>query len=78
MAIHRDYMLQKASGPSAPKQFLDHRIVPLAVNAAGALEVGLYRVSDRTGIRPAVIVTGVLAGVSLLLVSQWRNRHDRF
>ncbi|MGI4800899.1 MAG: hypothetical protein ACRYG8_44120 [Janthinobacterium lividum] len=78
MTIHPDYMLKKPSGPSASKQFLDQRVVPLAVNAVGALEVGLYRVSDRTGIRPALLMTGLTAGFSFLLMSRWRGRSRRF
>ena len=77
MTIHRDYMLKKPSGPSMPKRFLDQRLVPLAVSAVGVLEVELYRVSDRTGIRPALLMTGLMAGVSFLLLSRWRGRGRR-
>ena len=77
MTVHRDYMVHKPSGPSATKRFLDQRLVPLTVNAVGALEVGLYRVSDRMGIRPAVITTGLMVGASILLMSRWRRPRYR-
>jgi len=74
VTVHPDYMLKKPSGPSAPKLFLDQRVVPFGVNVAGALEAGLYRFADRTGIRPALIVTGLMVGVSALLMSMQRSQ----
>lgn len=58
MLVDRDYLLKKPSGPSAPKLFLDTRIVPAGVNALGSVEVALSRLAARTGIRPAFILVG--------------------
>jgi hypothetical protein len=74
MIIGRDYLLKKPPGPLAPKLFLDTKIVPLAVNTAGGLEVALDRASVRTGIRPAVILAGITGIVSLALFRLLRNR----
>jgi hypothetical protein len=54
--------------------FLDTRVVPLAVNIAGELEVALDRASVRTGIRPAVILAGVTGVVTLVLFRLLRGR----
>jgi hypothetical protein len=67
VVIERDYLLKKPVRPSAPKLLLDTQVVPLAVNIAGGLEVALDRASVRTGIRPAVILTGVTGVVFLAL-----------
>jgi hypothetical protein len=56
--VDRDYLLKKPSGPSAPKLFLDTRIVPAGVNTLGIAEVALARVAARTGVRPALILAG--------------------
>jgi hypothetical protein len=74
VVIGRDYLLKKSVGPSAPKMFLDMRVVPLAVNIAGGLEVALDRASVRTGIRPAVILTSVTGVVLLALFRLLRGR----
>jgi hypothetical protein len=37
VVIGRDYLLKKPVRPSAPKLFLDTRVVPLAVNIAGGI-----------------------------------------
>lgn len=74
MVIGRDYLLKKPVRPSAPKMFLDTRVVPLAVNIAGELEVALDRASVRTGIRPAVILTSVTGVVFLALFRVLRSR----
>jgi hypothetical protein len=68
VTVGRDYMLEKPSGPSAPKLFLDTKIVPMAVNAAGSLEVALDRASARTGIRPSLILTGLVGLASIVLL----------
>ena len=66
MIIGRDYLLKKPSGPSVPKVIFDTRVVPLAVNGVGRIEVLLARSSSRWGVRPAVIVAGVAGLVSLV------------
>ncbi|ACB25718.1 hypothetical protein SR39_18980 [Methylobacterium radiotolerans] len=68
MAVGRDYLLRKPSGPSNPKLFLDTQVVPLAVNIAGSLEVALDRAAARTGVRPALILAGATGLIGLGLV----------
>ena len=64
MVVGRDYMLKKSTGPSAPKLFLDTKVVPAAVNVLGGVEVALERTSARTGVNPGIILAGV-TGVGL-------------
>jgi len=74
MTISRDYLLKKPPGPSAPKLFLDTRVIPLIVNIAGGAEVALDRTAVRSGIRPAVILAGAVGAVSLALLGALRLR----
>lgn len=74
MTVGRDYLMKQPSRPSAPKRFLDTRIIPAAVNAAGSLEVALDRAAVRTGLRPIVILTGGAVAGALAALSLWRNR----
>jgi hypothetical protein len=74
MTVGRDYLMKQPSRPSAPKVFLDTRVIPSAVNAAGSLEVALDRVAVRTGLRPVVILTGSAVAGLLVAWSMWRKR----
>jgi len=56
MVVGRDYLLKKTRGPYAAKHFLNTRVVPVMVNAAGNVEVMLDRMSQRTRIRPLVLL----------------------
>ncbi|MEE7503101.1 hypothetical protein [Methylobacterium mesophilicum] len=81
MAVGRDYLLRKPSGPSGPKLFLDTQVVPLATNIAGSLEVALDRAAARTGVRPALILAGATGLIGLGLVRLFTHRRadeDRF
>ena len=79
MIIGRDYLLKKPGGPSAPKFFFDTKVIPFAANLAGAIEVSLDRAAARTGVRPAVILAGVVGVGSLLFLGVLRslNRQPR-
>jgi hypothetical protein len=72
MVVGRDYMLKKSRGPSAPKLFLDTKLVPAAVNVLGSVEVALDRASARTGVRSATLLAGAAvigsAGLFWLLI----------
>ncbi|TXM67235.1 hypothetical protein FV229_10670 [Methylobacterium sp. WL120] len=78
MVIGRDYTLEKPSRPSAPKFFLDTKVVPLAVNMTGGMEVALSRASARTGVRPSVILAGAggLACLAVALLLRSRRTVD--
>lgn len=81
MAVGRDYLLKKPSGPSGPKLFLDTQVVPLAANIAGSLEVALDRAAARTGVRPALILAGATGLIGLGLIRLLTRRdgvEDRF
>lgn len=74
MTIGRDYLMKQPSRPSAPKLFLDTRIIPAAVNVAGSLEVALDRAAMRTRLRPVVILTGGVVAGAFAALSLWRKR----
>lgn len=74
MLIDRDYLLEKPSGPSAPKLFFDQKVVPLAVNMAGAVEVALVRAAERSGVRPSVIVSVSVAALTLSALAIFRRK----
>ena len=74
MTVGRDYLMKQPAGPSAPKLYLDTRIVPRAVNAVGSLEVALDRAAVRTGLRPAALLTGGAAAALLTVLGLWRKR----
>ena len=76
MVVGRDYMLKKPSGPSAPKLFLDTKVVPAAVNLLGSMEVALDRASARTGLRPRVLLAGSLGVASIALYRLIRSRAE--
>ncbi|KMO34970.1 hypothetical protein VQ03_22755 [Methylobacterium tarhaniae] len=66
MLVTREYMLEKPSGPSKPKLFLDQVVVPGLANAAGAVEAGIERLVIVARRNPALAV-GVVAGLGLAL-----------
>lgn len=74
MTVGQDYLLHKPGAPSAPKQFLDTRVVPAAVNLAGAAEGLLERAAQRSGLRPSVILAGAAGLLLLLAVEALRER----
>jgi hypothetical protein len=77
--IDRSYMLEKPAGPSPAKRYLDQIVVPFAMDVAGAGEVAVQNLSQRTGVRPAVLVGGMAGGVALLLVlAVRRGRRSAF
>lgn len=66
--VDKSYMLEKPPGPSPAKRYLDQVVVPFAMDLAGAGEVAVQNLSQRTGVRPAVLVGGMAGGVALLVV----------
>lgn len=74
MLVDRDYILEKPRGPSVPKKFFDQRVVPLAVDASGALEVALVRAADRSGVRPYIILSVSLAALTLSALAVLRRK----
>ena len=43
--VDRNYMLAQRPPPGAWKQFLDHSVIPAAIDACGALEAGLEQIA---------------------------------
>jgi hypothetical protein len=56
MVVGRDYLLKKTRGPYAATHFFNTRVVPGAVNTAGAVEVALDRAARATRLRPALLL----------------------
>ncbi|MFC6789080.1 hypothetical protein ACFQE0_05210 [Methylobacterium komagatae] len=65
--------MKKPSAPSKPKQFFDVQVVPMAVNAAGSLEVALDQAARRLGLRPSTLVAGSAALLSLAVLCAVRS-----
>ncbi len=63
--VSRAYLLDKPGGPSTPKLFLDQTIMPILINAAGAVEGLLERVAVRTRKRP-IHTLGAALGLGTL------------
>ena len=71
--VSRAYLLEKPGGPSKPKLFLDQTVVPLLINAAGAVEGVLELVAVRTRklpIRTLGTALGIGTLTALLTVSR--------
>ena len=64
--VGRDYLLKKGEGPSAPKLFLDQRVIPLAIDAAGAVEGVLERVAVRVRRMPVSALVAALGSGTLV------------
>ncbi|GGB19552.1 hypothetical protein GCM10011380_06400 [Sphingomonas metalli] len=73
MTVGRDYMLRKGGGPSAPKLFLDTKVVPRLVDVAGGAEVALDRAARATGVRPSLLLAGTMSGLAVAVVGIWRS-----
>ena len=65
--VDKSYMLEKPPGPGPAKTFLDQVVLPFAIDLAGSGEVAIQRLSERSGIRPAVLVGGIAGGVALVI-----------
>lgn len=74
--VDKAYMLHKPPGPGPAKRYLDQVMLPVAIDLAGSGEVAIQRLSERSGIRPAVILGG-LAGGAILLAALALGRQDR-
>lgn len=72
MTVEPNYMLEKPSGPSRSKLFLDQTVVPALANAAGAVEGGMER-AVIVARRNPVLAVGLATGLGLV-VSRWRAR----
>lgn len=70
--VTQRYMLERRPPPSRGKLFLDQRVIPLAIDAAGSCEVALQRLSRRSGLNPVVLI-GIGAGLLLSLLTLGRG-----
>ena len=64
--VGRDYMLKKGAGPSAPKVFLDQKVVPVMIDAAGSVEGVLERVAVRVRRMPVAALAAALGTGTLV------------
>lgn len=70
MVVGRDYLLKKTRGPYAATHFFNTRVLPGAVNAAGAAEVALERAAPATRLRPALLLALGSAVLAIALVAR--------
>jgi hypothetical protein len=68
--VHVGYLIDNPGPPSALKRFLNQRLVPPAIDAAGAVESALYELGEQARARPAasLAVAGLLGLVAGTLV----------
>ncbi len=64
--VSRDYMLKKGAGPSGAKVFLDQKVVPAAINAAGAVEGVLELLAVRVRRMPVAALAAALGTGTLV------------
>ena len=58
------YMIDKPAPPSALKVFIDQKVIPQAIDAAGAVESAAYELGEQVKARPvASIAIAALVGV---------------
>jgi hypothetical protein len=65
-----DYLTQKPAAPTAPKRFLDQRVIPGLIDVAGSVEAALEHWTVRVRRSPGAsmgVVLGIGALLSLLL-----------
>lgn len=64
--VSQSYVLEKPPPPSAAKVFFDQRVMPVAIDAAGAVEARVERLAGHARRQPIVAVS-VAIGVGVLL-----------
>ena len=75
--VDESYMLEKPPGPGSAKRYLDQVLLPFAIDLAGSGEVAIQRLSERSGIRPAVLVGGIAGGVVLVVALAFARQPRR-
>jgi hypothetical protein len=64
--INPNYLLHRPGAPSAPKRFLDRQVIPLLIDAAGALETTVERMAIGVRQSPGRSM-GIAMGAGMLL-----------
>jgi len=67
--VDRDYLIEKPPGPGPLKQYLDLTVLPLLIDAAGAVEAVAERAAVQVRQRPIVgigVAFGLGCGLALL------------
>jgi hypothetical protein len=59
------YMIDNPGPPSGLKSFLNRRVIPPAIDAAGAVESAVYALAEQTRAQPKMSL-GVAAALGLL------------
>jgi ElaB/YqjD/DUF883 family membrane-anchored ribosome-binding protein len=60
------YMIDNPGPPSGLRSFINQRVVPPAIDAAGAVESAVYELSEQVRAQPA---TSLLAAAALGLIT---------
>lgn len=69
------YLIDKPHAPGAAKRFVDTRLVPAAIDAAGAVECGIYELGQQVRAQPAkslllACALGVVLGMTFRSTSR--------
>ena len=76
--VSKSYMLEKKRPPSELRLVIDQRLIPAAIDVAGAIEAALERVAVRARQQPATAVGAALTGAATLAIVTRRLLRPRF
>jgi hypothetical protein len=74
--VSSNYLLRKPTPPSDLKRFFDQRIMPVAIDGAACLDIGLAKTVEHVRRNPAVAL-GLAAGMGVLLAAWLGPRGSR-
>jgi hypothetical protein len=69
------YMIDNPGPPSALRTFVNHRLVPPAIDAAGAVESAVYELGEQVRARPAASL--LAAGALGMMAAAFLVRRSR-
>ena len=69
------YLIDKPAPPGGLRRFINHRVVPPAIDAAGAVESAVYELSEQVRAQPAISLLaagtlGMMAGALVFGLSR--------
>ena len=75
--VDKSYMVDRPPRPGPAHRYLVQVVLPVAIDLAGSGEVAVQRLSERSGIRPAVLMGGIAGGAVLLVALALGGRSRR-
>jgi hypothetical protein len=72
--VSTTYLERKPAGPSPLKRFFDQRVMPVAIDAAACLDIGVAN-AGRQMRRTPMLGLALLLGIGVLVGAATRRRH---